>query len=101
MGKFYPDFKKRSGYILHTDFHLHPIISGQKSRFGLCIPPTIKITKTPKSVKLPPFSVDDSKVFMAKVKRKTADFLQHDEFSVTMNDPVVSGKMKVSYKRLS
>ena len=74
LRKFYTDFKKRSGYILRTDFDLHPI-SGQKSSFGLCIFPTFKITKTSKSVKLPPFSADDSKVFMAKVKATTADFL--------------------------
>ena len=53
-------------------------------QFGLCNPPTFKITKT--------FSIDDRKVFTAKVNTNIGDFCQRDEFSATMSDPVVSGK---------
>ena len=53
-------------------------------QFGLCNPPTFKITKT--------FFTDDMKVFTAKVKADIGNFCQCDEFSATMSDPVVSGK---------
>ena len=53
-----------------------PLTSNQLTGiwFGLCNPPTFRITKTSESVKLQPFSVDDRKVFMAKVKANTTDF---------------------------
>ena len=47
---------------------------------------------------MPPFSVDDRKVFTAKVKTNIANFWQHDEFSATVSDPVVSGKWKLAIK---
>ena len=53
-------------------------------QFGLCNPPTFKITKT--------FSIDDRKVFRVEVNADIGDFCQCDEFSATMSDPVVSGK---------
>ena len=48
-------------------------------QFGLCNPPTFKITKT--------FFIDDRKVFA-----DIGDFSQFDELRATMSDPVVSRK---------
>ena len=40
----------------------------------LCNPPTFNITKTMKTVELPPFFVDDRVVFKVKMKANIADF---------------------------
>ena len=53
-----------------------PLTSNQLSEIwcGLCNPPTFNITKTLESVELPPFSVNDRKVFTVKVKANITDF---------------------------
>ena len=40
-------------------------------------------------------------MFTVKVKANTDDFWLGDELSATISDPVASGKMRISYKRLS
>ena len=73
LRKFYPGFGKGCGYVLCKDFHLHPISCGNMQS-GLCSSPTFSTTKTLELVELPPFFVDDSKVFTAKVKANIAEF---------------------------